>query len=378
MSLALYEQLSQLLRRAKRPVIVLKATPTVDDFAAAFTVRAYLRKMDKPCDIVTQGGRAPDVLSFLSTSTEVRGDFQNINALTIRVNVDHAHVDELSYAVEGRDLVISVTPKTGAWKNNDVRVACNDYRYDLVFMIGVPDRASIGTLSTTYADFFLRTPTVVVDHGPENEHFGTVNIVDLVATSVSEVCFDLFTRLDPSLVDDGIATALLAGMMSKTKGFRTPNVSPKTLETAQKLMEKGGKREDVVEHLYRTRSVETLRLWGRALARLKSDESLGLVWTLVTRQDFLSAGATEDALRDVVDELFSTSPHATVALVFSETANGHVIAQLHASRPHDALALGAPFRPTGTHSVALLTLHETDIVAAEKAVITHVKGKLKG
>ncbi|MEK9155508.1 MAG: hypothetical protein AAB839_02555, partial [Patescibacteria group bacterium] len=269
MSLALHQQFNEALSRAKRPVIVLKAVPTIDDFAAAFSVRAFLFKMDTPCDIVTQGGRAPDALKFLPTFTDVRGDFQNINALTIRVNVDHAKVDGLSYVVEGRDLVITVTPKTGAWKNNDVRVACNDYRYDLVIVIGAPDRASLGALSTNYADFFLRTPTIAIDYGPENEHFGTVNIVDLTATSVSEVCFDIFNRLDPSLVNETTATTLLAGMMSKTKGFRTPNVTPKTLEVAQKLMEKGGKREEVVEHLYRTRSVETLRLWGRALARLK-------------------------------------------------------------------------------------------------------------
>ena len=376
MSLALHTQFSETLKRSKRPVIVLNATPTVDDFAAAFVLRAFLKRLDKPCDIVTSGGLAPATLNFLPHATTVRGDFSNINALSIRVNLDHAKVDGLTYVVDGRDLVVTITPKTGAWKNNDVRIACNDYAFDLVIAVGVPDRKSLGELNTRYADFFVRTPIIVIDYGAGNEHFGTVNIVDLSATSVSEACFELLTRIDPAAIDTANATTLFAGMMSKTKSFRAPSVTPKTLEVAQKLMEAGAKRDEIVEHLYRTRSVETLRLWGRALARLKSNEALGLVWTLVTKQDFISAGSTTEALRDVIDELFSTSPTAKIGAILFETPDGHISAHLHATRPHDALALGAPFRPVGTRDMVQLSMIETDIVLAEKSLITHLTSYL--
>lgn len=377
MSLLLHEQFSQLIARSKRPVIVLSATPTIDDFAAAFCIRTLCNKLDKPCDIVTSGGTAPIALKFLSTFAEVRDDFRNINALTLRVNVDHAKVDGLTYVMEGRELVITVTPKTGAWKNNDVRVACNDYAFDAVIAVGTPDRASLGGLQTTYADFFLRTPTAVIDHSAANEQFGTINLVELAATSVSEVVFDAFNHIDANLIDEPIATTLLAGMMSKTKSFRAQNVTPKTLEVMQRLMALGARRELVVEHLYRTRSVETLRLWGRALARLKSDETLNLVWTMVTRQDFIAAGATDEALRDIVDELLSSSPTAKIAIVFFENVDGTISARLHTDAAHDALILAAPFKPVGTKDVALLSLTEKDIVLAEKAVVTHVQQALR-
>ena len=184
-------------------------------------------------------------------------------------------------------------------------------------------------------------------------------------------------HLDASVVHSDIATALLTGMMSKTKSFRTPNVSPKTLEIAQKLMEKEADREKIVEHLYRTRSVETLRLWGRALARLKAEESIGLVWTLITKQDFVTAGASAEALRDIADELLMTSPSAKVALILFETHNGAIAGQLFAQRPFDALVLGAPFRATGTREFAHLSLTQTDIVEAERGVISHLKAILQ-
>ncbi len=378
MALALFQQFHEALKRAKSPVILLSAHPTIDDFCAAFSLNALCKSLGIPCSIVTEGGRAPSTLSFLSLYSDISGDLGNINALTLRLSLAQAKVDGLTYTVDGNDLVVTITPKTGAWQPSDIRIAPNSYRYDLLFMIGTPNHASTGTLFSTYADFFFHTPTIVIDHGPANEHFGAINIVDLVATSVSEVCFALFTHLDAVHIDSAMATTLLTGMMSKTKGFRTPNVTPSTLDIVQKLITLHANREQIVEHLYRTRSLETLRLWGRALARLKAEESCGLVWTLITTQDFVSAGANAEALRDIADDILLTSPSAKIAIILFETQEGHIAGQLFAQQPHDALALGSPFRATGTRESAHLSFIHTNIVEAEKAIITHLKSMLQG
>ncbi len=376
MSLALFPQFHEALKRAKSPVIVLSANPTIDDFTAAFTVVAFCKTFNVPCDIVTEHGESPRALKFLSIFQDVASDLGAINALTLRIDLQHARVDGLVYAIEGSELVVTVTPKTGSWRPSDVAITTNDYRYDCIIMIGTADRLSAGTLFSTYSDFFLTTPIIVLDCSPANEQFGAINVVDITATSIAEVCFSLFTTIDPAFVDSTVATALLTGMMSKTKSFRAPNVTPRTLEVAQKLMEKKADREAIVEHLYRTRSVETLRLWGRALARLKADETIGLVWTLITKQDFVNAGANADALRDIADELLMTSPSAKIAVILFENHDSTIAAHLHATRPHDALALGSPFHPVGTSDIALLSFTETDIVAAEKMIVIHLRSKL--
>ncbi len=377
MSLPLHDQFYQALNRTRRPLIVLKAMATVDDFAAAYAIAALLGRLDKPADIATSGGRAPESLAFLPESRPVKGDLPNIRALAITVDASRAALDELVYAVEGNAITITITPKSGAWTAADVRVAPEAYRYDLIITIGAPDLASIGNLAQTYADFFSATPIINIDHVPGNEHFGHINVVDISASSVSEVCFGLLRSVDESLVDPHIATCFLAGMISQTKSFRSNAVTTKTLEAAASLIAKGARRDDIVERLYRTRSVETLRLWGRALARLKSDAERGLVWTLLTRQDFVTAGADENALRDIVGELLSTSPASRVVAIFFETHDGSINVFLHAERPHDALRLGAPFRAVGTREAARLAPLEHDIVAAERAVITHLEHELK-
>lgn len=376
MALLPHEQFLSLVSHADRPLIMLRANADADDFATAFGLSHVLGKLGKQPDIVSAGGITPKSLQFIADGFVIRGDLPNIRTLTIDVGLTKANVDELSYAVEDGKLRIRVTPKTGAWSADDVHVHTNGYRYDLIIMIGVPELAALGALAERYADFIAHTPVINIDHSTENEHHGHLNLVDVSAVASSEVCFTVLERMDETLLDIPVVTCLLTGMIAKTKSFKTPNVTPKTLKIAGSLMHRGAKRDEIVEKLYRTRSVETLRLWGRALARLKADAGARLAWTMITREDFLHAGADEHALEGIVEELLVTAPEARVVAILFEHADGHVAANIHAERPHDALALGAPFKASGTREAVHCILPTNDIVAAEKSLIGHLLSSL--
>lgn len=377
MSLKQHEQFLKLLERSKRPLIVLAEKANEDDFVSAFGIAALLAKLSKPVEIATAGGNVPQSLKFLKKTTNVRGDLPNIRKMTITINAREAKVDELSYAVENGELKIHLVPKTGAWTKDDVKISTDDYRFDLIITIGAKDLEALGELHRKYADFFFATPIINIDHTTDNEHYGQMNLVNINAVSSSEVCHDLFKEIDASLIDEEIATYFLTGMIYKTKSFRSENVSPQTLKIAGELIARGARRDEIVNNLYKTRTVETLRLWGRALARLKSDSENGFVWTLLNRQDFTNAGADEEALEAVIEELMMTSPEAGVAAIFYEDKDYNVRAFLHAQRPHDAIALGAPFSASGTRERAYLNLKEKDLLKAEKKVIAHIKKTLK-
>lgn len=378
MAYSAHEQFLTMLERSKRPLILLSANPNVDDFSSAFGVATLLSKLSKPVEIVTSGGTTPKALSFLAPPAPIRGDIQNIAKLTLKVDLKRAALDELSYHKDddSGELHIHLLPKHGHWKPEDVTIETQSYKYDLLICIGGSDLEQFGELYQSYQDFFFKTPIINIDHAGTNEHFGQANLVDMSAVACSEICYDLFCKIDESLIDEAVATYFLTGMIHKTRSFRSENVTPKTLKTAGELISLGAKRDEIVEKLYKTRSVETLRLWGRALARLKSDPKANMVWTLLTRQDFANAGADETALENIVEELLMTAPEANVAAIFYEHPKKMICVKLHARRPYDALHLGAPFRAAGTREEALLRLRERDIVKAEKAVITHVKQQL--
>lgn len=372
MSLLPHEQFLTSLQRANRPLIVLRETPHADDVATAFALTKALKGMKKEADIVSGGGPAPQSLAFLEGPV-IKPAVPNIRSITIHLDVSKTKVDQLSYAVEGDELRVHITPKNGLWTQDDITVATSSYRYDLIIMIGVPDMPALGDFATEYADFIFHTPIINIDHTPANEQYGHVNMVDVTAVANGEVLYEMLSRIDTNMVDASMATCFLTGMIAKTKSFKTPNVTPKTLKVVGTLINAGAKRDEIVEKLYRTRSVETLRLWGRALARLKADTDKHIVWTLLTKDDFLHAGTDERALDDIVEELLMQSPEAHVVAIFHEHADGYVAVRLHAERPHDALHLGAPFKASGTREAARLIVTNPDIVAAERTIITHLQ-----
>ena len=82
-----------------------------------------------------------------------------------------------------------------------------------------------------------------------------------------KILFNLITDYSRDLVDEDIATCLLAGLIAKTKSFKTQNITPQSLAISSQLLAMGAKREEIVNKLYRSRSLNVLKLWGRVLAR---------------------------------------------------------------------------------------------------------------
>lgn len=393
MALVHHEQVLEVLKRSDRPLLVVGAGSGADGYASAIGLALVLKKLGKKPEIVAHDGVMPKTLAFLGAH-EVKTALEKLRRFRIELDTRTVAIDEVSYERTAEALVIELAPKAGFWEPHDVKTSADGYRFDLIVTLGAPDLEACGSPYRENPDLFYAVPVVNVDHAPGNEHFGAVNHVDLAACAVGEALFDLVSKfetrtqsrrsakaevgiptpvgasgMDPELLDAEVATAFLAGMIAKTKSFKTPGISPKTLDAASKLVALGARRDEIVGSLYRTRSVSTLRLWGRALARLKLDPAAKLAWTLIGRQDFLHAGADEADLPDVIEELIASCPDAHVAALLYESRDGSVRAVVRAERPHDALLLTAAFAPTGSREEVRARFPDTPIAEAERKLI---------
>lgn len=377
MSLTAPQQIFETIKRSNRPLICVPSGAGIDQYATAIGLGIFLNKLEKQPTIVAADGSLPKNLAFLSGQHIIQPRLENLRQFVIELDAKKTKVNELTYEMRDDKLFVYLSPKQGFWDAHDVKTSSSGYRHDLIICIGSPDFESCAHLYTENTDFFFRTPIINIDHTPENEHYGQINIIDLTASACGEVCHDLIESIEPGLMDANIATAFLTGMIAKTKSFRSKNVTPKTLQTASKLMAKGAERDLIIQHLYRTRSVPTLRLWGRALARLKTEASVHLVWTLLSQQDFLHAGAEEKDLHGVIDELLSSTPNAHTVILFYENTHHDICVIVHTERPLDAITLCTPFKAAGTREEVRFTLSGKPIVEAEKNVIEHVKSTLK-
>ncbi|OGL74528.1 hypothetical protein A3D73_03330, partial [Candidatus Uhrbacteria bacterium RIFCSPHIGHO2_02_FULL_60_44] len=334
--------------------------------------------LQKQVDTVVPGFDRKTAPSFLRGADDVRGAMGAMRAFHIALDVSKTPLGELMYDVKDGKLEITVVPKEKEWRPSDVSFTHGSDRYDLVIALDCPDQASLGPLAREHADFLYRTHVVNIDCGSANEHWGQVNIVDLNAVSTTEVLFNLLESWNRNLIDEDLATALLAGMIARTRSFKTPNVTPKTLATSSALIAMGARREDIVNGLWRTRSVATLKLWGRALARLEQDRDTGFVWTVLSHQDFIAAGADATALEDVIDELIGYAPEAkTIALIYEPDAGKGVCVTVAATAPRSAAELGRPLGLSGTRDRATGCLTNATLLEASKTVIDRLRETLK-
>ncbi len=373
MALSAEQQAIELISRANTILVTTRENPTVDSIASVVAVGLLLKKLQKNFDAVIAGWDPKQAPDFLPQTVEIAPEIGAMRTFHLEVNVKDVPLAELAYDVKNDLLDIAIIPKKGSWTPQDITFKHGEDRYDLVITVDAPDLASIGAFAREQADFFYRTPIINIDANPTNEYWGQVNLVDLNAVSTTEVLFGWIERWNRSLVDEPMGTALLAGMVAKTKSFRTANVTPKTLAASSTLVELGAKREQIVHGLWRTRSVRTLKLWGRALSRLEQDHELGLVWTTLGETDFVEAGVGPEALEGVVDELISYAPEAKAIAVITQRSS-QLLVNLYASAPFSADELARPFNGSGTRDHATFSIVGAhSLLEATQQVIDRLK-----
>jgi nanoRNase/pAp phosphatase (c-di-AMP/oligoRNAs hydrolase) len=367
------KQIFEAIRRSSSPLLVLPRGAGADGFASALGLGKIIAGMGKSPEIVTADEVYPANLKFLPGIEKIKPAVENLRRLVVEVDTSKTRVQDLKHEEKDGRLFISLTPHQGSWNEKDINVSHSAYRHDLIICLGAPDLEACAHIYHEHKDFFFRTPIINIDHSSNNEHFGQINHVDLTTSAIGETCFEMILAINHKLLNAEVSTAFLTGMIAKTRSFRTPHITPKTLENAGRLIELGAARKEIVKNLFQTRSVQTLRLWGRALARLKSDSESKIVWTLLSQQDFLHAGAHEEDLPDVIDELISNSPEAAIVVLLYENRDRHICGIVRAEHPHNARELTAIFSPSGTKQESHVCFENTTIVETEKKIIEAIK-----
>ncbi len=361
MALTEYQQIKKLLDDSRYILIVFAPSDQGDALASSLALKHLLDKQRKQVDIVSTGFTVPKNFKFLPLVDTVKKELSHLQKFIVKVDVSKAPIDTLSYDIKDNWLSIYLTPKQGIITKHELRTAQSTFKYDLIITLGTPDLTALGDIFSNNTDLFYRVPIINIDHQPSNERYGQLNLVDLTTTSSAEIVFSLIKHIEPTGLNQNVATALLTGMIVATKSFKNEHLSPHTLQLASELVEHGADREKIVQHLYRTRSIAALKLWGQALTHLETDSKHGLVWTTLTRDDFSRSGAATEDLHGIVDELISNSPEAKIVAVLYEEMDdtGKMIIKgiVTTDKNFDALALTKPLSSEGNKKQATFSLH---------------------
>lgn len=157
-----------------------------------------------------------------------------------------------------------------------------------------------------------KIPIINIDHHPDNENFGHVNIVDAKKSSVAELVYDLFLHHSWP-IDKDIATCLLTGIIADTGSFQHSNTQASTLKVASELMRKGASAEKIFRHTFK-KDPQVLKAWGKALSNLHYDEKRKIIYSVMTEKDLENLGQLPKSAFEGLAETLNTFPEAKFAM----------------------------------------------------------------
>lgn len=134
-----------------------------------------------------------------------------------------------------------------------------DVEYDLFILLDSSDKDRLGEFEK-YFNHAGRT--LCIDHHISNNKFASDNIVYPMASSTSEVLYDLF---EEAQIDYDVACALYLGIVHDSGVFKYSNTSAHTMNIAGKLMGMKIPFTQIIDNTFYTKTYVQNQIMGRAL-----------------------------------------------------------------------------------------------------------------
>lgn len=322
MELSPKQQIVEAVNGGKNILLLTHRDPDGDAIGSLIALSLALAKLGKDSTLVC-ADVIPAVFSYLPID-RISSDLKGRRDFVISLDISQTPAEKLLYKIEDGRVNFVVTPKSGQFSPEMVTFPGGQFRYDLIIVLDSPDLERLGKPYEDNPDLFYETPIINIDHHPGNDHFGKINLVDLTATSTAEILVSIFEALskDTSLLTEDVATALLTGIITDTNSFQNQNTTPKSLTVAAQLVAANANREEIIRRIYKTRSLATLRLWGRVLSNIHDETNYRFVWSAIKKEDFIATSATTTDADGVIDDLLKTTSGVDFVLLLTEQEDG--------------------------------------------------------
>ncbi len=375
MELTPKQQALERIKSAEKILLLTHTQPDGDALGSLLALCAALERLNKTVTAVMVDP-VPAALQFLPGTDRLQSNPPVGKEFVITVDTRASGVEKLGYKKDedNQRVLIVITPSQGQIRPEDVQFESSGYDVDLVIALDCNSIDRLGDFYNAHAPLFYETPLINIDHHPDNEQFGTVNWVDVTATSTAEILVSLLEALgrDVTLIDADTATNLLTGIITDTGSFKNMNTTPKSLTVAAQLVAAGARQQEIVHHIFKIKPISTLKLWGRALASLRERSDLRILWTVVSRQDYETVGADPTETKGLVDELLKTAEGVALVFVLKEMEDGiHV--SFRSVEKGISVADIAKLLGGGGHEVAAGAQIDDTLVGAEEKVLQAVE-----
>ena len=223
--------------------IILSKNPSIDSIAAATTLYLGLSKLGKPISIACANPIKTDIYASEKISNNIATNGDN---LVISFPYTEGAIDKVDYNIQGDIFNLIITPRQGQTKLDQGQVKYSYSGGSLDFIITI-DAPSLQNLDSIYSDnqkMFEGREIINIDRHLTNTHFGTINIINKNASSISELILPILKGLNIE-IDKEMATNLYMGISSATNNFTSYSANAFTFETVAELLRLGAVKKRI-------------------------------------------------------------------------------------------------------------------------------------
>lgn len=204
--------------------------------------------------------------------------------------------------------------------------------YDLIIILDCSN-LELSAIEKLIATFKTPPTLINIDHHISNPRYGDINLVLPDTSSTCELLYRLLSDWQISW-DKDIATNLACGILTDTGGLKNPSTNYLAISAVAKLISYGANINKIIQKTISQTTVNKLKLWGRALERLKKIDKYNLVYTWLTQQDFIDC-QVDETVSEGLSNFLHILNEGKITMVLKETNNQMIKGSLRTSSDID-------------------------------------------
>ncbi|MBN1494309.1 bifunctional oligoribonuclease/PAP phosphatase NrnA [Candidatus Peregrinibacteria bacterium] len=373
----LQTQIIQLIQKSEKILILPSSPPDGDSIGSALALFHVIKKLGKQATVAC-ADPVPEAIQFLPTTNIIDSKLVTSNDFIVTLDLTKAKLDTIKTDLQDNKVNIIITPKEGTLGDKDVSFHYGQSKYDLIIVVDTGDLSQLGKLYEQNAGLFTQVPVINIDHHISNNHFGKINYIDIMASSTTELLIPVLEELSKvtgkELITEDVATLLLAGIITDTGSFQNANTSPKAFANASHLLGYGARQQEIIQHIYKTKNLTMLKLWGRVLTKIQFDKLFRIVWSTISQQDFKETQSRDEDTGDIIDELMTNAPGADIVLLIKQRHDGIISGSIRTVSPSiDASVIAEMFDGGGHTQAAGFKIKNGDLLQTEQNIIKKIR-----
>ena len=298
----------------------------IDWLSSILSLWTFLETLWKEIKIISTW-EVPDSFDFLPFTKKISVAKNAVKDFIISLKLNWASIDKLKYNTEWDKLNIAITPKNWEISQEWIQFSKGIWKFDLIICADTADLENLWDLYFENTNLFFETPILNIDHHATNSWFWQINLVDITSASSTMIIFDLiktFSEDWKEIIDEDIATLLMAWLITDTGSFQHKNTSPKALEYAADLMDLWARQQEIIRNIYKTKQLSMLKIRWKILTNIQEDPISRVVWSSVDKDDFIETWATIEEADWMIDELMTNAPWSEVIILAKESKENKI------------------------------------------------------